>query len=274
MKEDVTNIFKLKPICESINEIKELLIFKKVYEFTEGKLTEERFNNTLEKLYTAKYTYVDNPCDLGIIFKGLENVFENIKEEIIKEEELKVDEYLKEMIEFFHINDIAEQENLKMIIKSKKYEFTIKSMKFFFDNFTKKKLSLPKNAELSTMKLKDLKKTLKKLKDDNIYDYESKGNYYKVYTSLNEKKDAIEFLLKKINTNLNNLKAKFDPSIKIISTKDIDDANVCLNVFKSLINNKIPDIIRHIQNLDEGTIQKFVSYSEHYISIIELDRKK
>ena len=274
MTDDITNLFKLKPICEAINEIKELLLFKKVYEYTQGKNTEERFNNTLDKLYSIKYTYIDNPHDLGIIFKDLENVFENIKEELIKQEESKVDVYLKEMIDFFHIDDISEQKNLKIIIKSKKYEVIIKSMKFFFDNFAKKRLSLPKYIELSTMKLKDLIKTLKKLKEDNIFDYESKGNYYKVYTSLYEKKEAIEFLLNKIDTNLNDLKAKFDPSIKIISIKDIDDANVCLNLFKSFINNKIPDIIRYIQNLDEGTIQKFVNYSNHYISIIELDRKE
>ena len=274
MTDDITNLFKLKPICEAINEIKELLLFKKVYEYTQGKNTEERFNNTLDKLYSIKYTYIDNPHDLGIIFKDLENVFENIKEELIKQEESKVDVYLKEMIDFFHIDDISEQKNLKIIIKSKKYEFIIKCMKFFFDNFAKKRLSLPKYIELSTMKLKDLIKTLKKLKEDNIFDYESKCNYYKVYTSLYEKKEAIEFLLNKIDTNLNDLKAKFDPSIKIISIKDIDDANVCLNLFKSFINNKIPDIIRYIQNLDEGTIQKFVNYSNHYISIIELDRKE
>ena len=177
------------------------------------------------------------------------------------------------MVDYFDIKDDNEKENLKIMIRSKKYEMVVKSIKFFFENFANKKISLPENIELSELKLKDLKRTLKKLKDDNIYDYESNSPFYKVFTSFYDKKEAIDFLLKKINTNIDNLKDKLDPTNRSIRIKDINDAIECLNQFKELIKKNDLEIIGHIQYLDEEIIKKFVSYSKHYPSIIELDRK-
>ena len=123
------------------------------------------------------------------------------------------------------------------------------------------------------MKLSDLRKVLKKLEDDNIYDYKSTSNFYIVFTSFYDKKEAIDFLLKKIDTNIDNLKDKLAPTNRSISIKDTDDANECLNHFKKIKNLNDIKIIEHIKNLEEETIKKFVSYSKHYPSIIELDRK-
>ena len=73
------------------------------------------------------------------------------------------------MKDYFGIRNKEIRNDLSIIIKSKKYELVVKSIKFFFDNFSNKKLTLPKNIELSEINLKELKLTLKKLKDDNIY---------------------------------------------------------------------------------------------------------
>jgi hypothetical protein len=96
------------------------------------------------------------------------------------------------------------------------------------------------------MNLKNLEKTLKDLKDNKIFDYETKSIYYKVFTSFNEKKEAIDFLIKK-KTDINYLKEKLDPTIKSISIsmKDIEDVNECLNHFKKL-NLDSSEIIRYI----------------------------
>ena len=176
------------------------------------------------------------------------------------------------MILYFNIEDTKTKEDLYIIIKSKIYEMDIKSIKFFFENLPNKKLILPKNIEFSEMNLKDLKRTLQRLKDDNIYDYQSNSPFYKVFTSFNEKKEAIDFLIKKINTNIDYLKDKLAPTTKSISIKDIENAIECLNHFKNLkyLNNS--QIIDYIKVLDDEAIEKFVSYSKHYQSIIELDR--
>jgi len=123
------------------------------------------------------------------------------------------------------------------------------------------------------MNLKDLKRTLEQLKKDNIYDYESNSPFYKIFTSFNEKKEAIDFLKSKIDTNIDNLKDKLDPTIKSISIKDIEDAIECLEHFKNLIHLDDSKIMEYIKDLPPKTIVKFVNYSKHYPSIIDLDRK-
>ena len=124
----------------------------------------------------------------------------------------------------------------------------VKSIKFFFENFSNKKLILPKHIELSEMDLKDLKRTLKILKDD-LYDYESNSPFYKVFTSLYDKKEAIDFLIEKIGSNINCLKDKLAPTIKSIFIKDIEDTNECINHFKNLINLDSSEIIEFINQL-------------------------
>ena len=57
----------------------------------------------------------------------------------------------------------------------------VKSIKYFFDNFLNKKLDLPSNINLSEMELTHLKTTLKYLKKNSIYDYESNEPFYRVF---------------------------------------------------------------------------------------------
>jgi len=173
-------------------------------------------------------------------------------------------------------NEEDEKKNdLSIIIKSKRYEMVVKSIKFFFENFQNKKITLPKNIELSEMKLIDLKRSLDKLQNDNIYKYKSdNSDYYKIFTSFYEKKEAIDFLISKAGTGIDYLKKKLDPTTRSLSIKDIKDAIDCLKEISELMkkNNSI-EIMNHLKELDNKTIDKFVNYSKHYPSIIELDRK-
>ena len=273
MKEDIDKLLKLKVISGEIKKVKDLLLFKKIFEKSKGSDQEERFKDAKSQLDKIKELFKNQSSNIEIIFQNFENIFKDIKNELSKKEESKSDEFIKQMEDYFDIKNEENQKDLSIIIKSKKYEMVVKSIKFFFENFSNKKLILPSNIELSEMNLKDLKRTLTNLKNDNIYDYESNSPFYKVFTSLNEKKEAIDFLLEKIDNNIDNLKDKLDPSIKSISIKDIEDAIECLKIFKELINLNGTEIIEYIKDLEPETIEKFVSYSKHYPSIIELDRK-
>ena len=75
--------------------------------------------------------------DIEIIFKDLESIIAELKEELSNQDS-KINEYIKQMIDFFHINEDINTTNLKIIIKNKKYEIIVKSIKFFFDILTKK----------------------------------------------------------------------------------------------------------------------------------------
>ena len=269
MKEDIDKLLGLKQMSEEINKVKDFLLFKKIFESSKGNDQEERFKDAKSQLDKVKILF-KNQSNIEIIFQENKDIFKIIKEELSKKEEYKSDEFIEQMVNYFKINDKTKTD-LSIIIKSKKYEMVIKSIKFFFENFNKK-LSLPENIELSEMNLKDLKNTLEKLKKNNIYDYESNSPFYKLFTSLNEKKEAIDFLKRKKDTDIINLKDKLDPTIISITIKDIEDANECLNHFKDLM--KIGSqglIIKKIAEFSDEIIMKFVSYSKHYPSIIELD---
>ena len=68
------------------------------------------------------------------------------------------------MIEYFGIKNEKVIKDLVFLIKSKKYEMIIKSIKYFFDHFSDEKLYLPNNINLSELKLESVKSTLKNLK--------------------------------------------------------------------------------------------------------------
>ena len=179
------------------------------------------------------------------------------------------------MKDYFNIKDTSIINDLKILIKSKRYENNIKSIKYFFEICLNKKLQLPRDINLSQLKLENLKNILKELKINNIYDYESSNSYYKVFTAFYEKKEAIDFLLKYINTDINilrkQLKNKMNPINRTISIKDIEDTIKCLTHLQKFINKNVSEILDYIKLLSEEDISKFVNYSKKYSFIIELD---
>ena len=126
------------------------------------------------------------------------------------------------------------------------------------------------------MNLRDLKTILKNLRDDNIFDYESGSSFYKIFTSFYNKKEAIDFLLCKINHNIHYLKDRLYrlvPTNRSISIKDIDNTIDCLFHFQILIKDKDLKIIEYIKNLNEKSINTIIYYSNYYSLIIELNVK-
>ena len=175
------------------------------------------------------------------------------------------------MIDYFDIKNELSKKDSIIMLKSKKYERDIKNIKFSFDNFSSVKLRLLNNIELSKMKMIDLKNILNKLKRDNIYDYESDNHYYKIFTSIYEKKEEIDFLMSKINNNNDDLK---DQSNKRITINQIEDTIECLNQFKIIIQLDNKEMPNYIKNLTDDKINKFISYSKIYKTIIELGRNE
>ena len=281
IQQDIQELTRLKPLCDEINKVKDFLFFKRIFEKARGKDEKERFLDALNNLNSIKRLFEVQKYDIEIIFKFQENeetkkfkkIFENIKDEISKKDELYSDKFIEQMIEYLNIKDENNQKDFIIIIKSKKYESIVKSIKFFIEDCLNKKLTtLPKDIELSKMNLTNLKSTLKDLKDQNIFDYDFNSPSYKIFTSFFDKRESIDFLLSQKRTNFNDLKNKLSPINRSISIKDIDDATICLNELKKLKSQNSSEIIEHIKNLDEGTISKIVSYSKSCSSIIELDR--
>ena len=267
------------PLCEEIKKVKDFLLFKKIFENAQGKNQAELFADATKKLSGLKESFKKNSSNIESIFNdpNYVNTFKDIKEELGRKSESKSKDFIDQMIDYFSIKSPTSINDLKMIINSKKYEMIVKSIKYFFDNISGKKLILPGNIILSEMDLKKLKITLEDLKRKNIYDYEQISPYYRVFTSIYEKKEAIDFLISKLNTNTkelgNELKDKLDPTNRSISIKDIDDTIDCLNHFKAFINYDSPKIINYIKDLKEEQIKQFESFSKKFGSIIELDTK-
>ena len=273
----IRELFKLTTMCDEINKVKDFLLFKKIFEKSKGRDREERFKEALIILKFIK-KYFEKTNDIETIFKFKlkrenENIFENIKDDLSKKKDSQSELFVVQMIEYFNIRDENNRKDLIILIKSKKYELIVKSIKFFIEDCLNKKLSLPKDLELSKMDLRNLKIILSELKHQNIYENESWSSFYKIFTSFYNKKEAIDFLLSKIESNFDDMKYKLVPTNRSISMKDIEDAKVCLNLLKEIKNRNGQEIIEYCKYLDEETINKIVNYSKNYSSIISLETK-
>ena len=275
----IESLEKHNDLCDEIKKVKDFLLFKKIFENAQGQNQSELFDDATKKLSLLKESFIKNSSNIELIFNEADyvNTFKDIKEELSRKIESKSKTFIDQMIDYFNIKNETTINDLKMIINSKKYEMIVKSIKYFFDNFSDKRLNLPNDINLSEMNLKDLKLTLNELSRDDIYNYKVVSRYCRVFTSFYEKKEAIDFLKSKLNIDTkefcNKLKDKLDPTNRSISIKDINDTIECLTHFKTFINSNPSDIIKYVKLLDEEQIKKFESFSKKYGSIIELDSK-
>ena len=275
----ISYLEKHNTLCNEIKKVKDFLLFKKIFENAQGKDQTEFFEDARKKLKTLKTLFDKNSTNIEVIFneEKFAPTFKDIREELGMKTENKSKEFISQMVDYFSIKDKGVISDLKMIINSKKYENIIKSIKYFFNNFLDKKLILPRNINLSEMNLETLKSTLKDLKTNDIYDYEQNSPYYRVFTSIYEKKEAIDFLISQIKSDdkklSEKLKDKLDPTNRSISIKNINDTIECLIHFKTLVNLDAKGILNYIQLLTEEQIKTFESFSKKFGSIIELNSK-
>ena len=268
-------------LCNEIKELKDFLLFKKIYENAMGKDQSDRFNNAKKKLENLKKSFAKNTYkNIEVIFneKEFETTFQIIKEELSSTtEKNKSQDFIDQMIKYFDIKQQTVKDDLTMIINSKRYEMILKSIIYFFDNFFNQQLDWPKNKDLSKMNLETLKIILKDLKHRKIYDYTSNSSYYRIFTSSYGKKQAIDFLKENINIAIDSLKKNLinnlDPTNRKLSIKDINDTCECLNQLKILEKLDALGKLNHIQRLNERQIKSFENYMAKFASIIELNSK-
>ena len=275
MQESIKELTKNKTLCLEVNHYKNLLIFQIIFDNATGLGLdqEKRFIRAKEKLLEIKEKFKNDKISIEVIFKEDEKIFSKIKDELSKKEEKKSKEFIEQMINYFKINE-KNKEDFEIILKSKKYEIDVKSIKYFFDIFDSNILKFPNNLDLSKMSLKNLRNTLESLEKSKIYNYKNDENYYKIFISFYQKKQAIDFLKEKINNGikLDYLEERLDPTKRRLTIEQIKDTIKCLETLKELQKNKGTDMLKYITKLDEETIKKFISYSKIYQAIIELDR--
>jgi len=294
---------ELKKVCEEINKVKDLLLFKIIYDEAYGNDQNKRFNEGINKLNKIQSLLDKDNFNIKEMYEDKDNqkIFDKIKN-IVSKNESNADLLIDQMIDYYldkiegttDAKEIKEEKRKKMkeekkeliddliiIFKSKKYEIDLKSINFFFENFNPNDKTwiekLPKEYEsLSKMDLEELKNNLKVLKNNKIYDYTQKSNYFKLFTSLYEKKEAIDFLLSKTDISIKYLYDRIEPSNRTLNIKNIEDCEKCINIFKTFKEYKNNfDLFEYIKqefNKDNEKISIFESYSKNYASIIELDR--
>ena len=283
-RKPIEKLERLIPLCDEIKKVKDFLLFKKIFENAQGRDQAEIFEVARRELKILVELFKKNSENIEVIFneKEFESTFKDIKEELGRKKEIKSKEFIGQMIDYFNIKKKSVINDLTILINSKKYEMIVKSIKYFFDNFSdkKKELILPKNINLSEMNLKTLRNTLNDLKKAEIFDYETNSPYYRVFISVYEKKEALDFLKRNIKSNdkefkelSKKLQYKLDPTNRSISIEDIKDTIECLKIFSSLINLDAKEIINCIKLLTEEQIKTFESFSKKFWSIIELENK-
>ena len=282
MQETIQKLKELKIIADQVKKYKDFLFFKVLYSEALGIDQEKRFNEAINKLDKFK-DLLDQNSTVNQIYQKFGEVINKIKD-MLSHNESKTDEFINQMIDYFELKDKKELiKEFTLLIKSKKFERDLKGIIYFFENFQKKdnnddwikKLSF-KNINLSELNLEDLKKKLKELNENGIYDYEGNNNYCKLFTSLYEKKESIDFLLLlKTNKDINILYERIDPTNPSITMENIKNIEECMKVFDKLIEIKDNfKILNYIKQLNDQQIRKFEIYSKDYSSIIELYRNE
>ena len=280
--EPIEKLKALGAIAKQVESFKGFLLFRVIYENTKGNNQEVRFNTAKEELEKIKDLLAKEKPDIDEIYKQNKETFDIIKRKLINNEK-RSKEFFESFKKYFNIGDNKENkelmDDLTLLFNSKKYELYLKSIIYFFNIFEGNneisQILLKEYQKLSELSLKDLKVKLKELKDIGIYDYQTKNNYSKFFTSLYGKKEAIDFLISKINTDINELYDRIDPNSPTITIQKIDDTKICIEVFNQFKKKKnYYKIFEYIKNLNKNEINAFESYSKVFSSIIKLDRNE
>ena len=246
VQESIKNLKRFQTTEKEIIKVKDFLLFKVLYDEALGNNQEKRFDEATKKLKEIEALFEKNATSNEIYQKN-KDIFNKIKD-MLSNNESKANNFIDQMIKHFKIKDKKDLiSELTLIFKSKMYEMDLKSIIYFFESLNIQKDNnknkwdskiSSKYKALSEMNLKDLKESLKELEVNKIYDYKKSNNYFKLFTSLYEKKEAIDFLLSKINQNksktkqdINALYDRIDPTNRTITLENIKDTEECIKIF-------------------------------------------
>jgi len=221
-----------------------------------------------------------NNVPIKTIYITYQNIFNKIKD-ILSDDEVKAEQLINQIKDYCKIKIKTELiDDLTIILKSKKYEKDLKSIIFFFESLNPAdnlwKTNFPEVYEtLSEADLEDLKRILGELKTKGIYDYEKNNDYVKLFTSLYEKKEAIDFLKSKKIQDMKYLRDRIDPIVQNLTLEDIEDTEECIKIFSKFKEKDNFTVFKYIKSkINYQQINKFENFSKNYLSIIDLDRNE
>ena len=279
IKELLDKCNDLEKTAKKIYEVKDFLLFNIIYEMNASNDENKNFKIACDKLDEIDKSIKSTNATATEIYSLYTNIFEKIREKISNDEE-KANKFVNDLKKYYKLNNEDLIEKLTILFKSKKYEKDINSIIFFFSYFEKnnkkweEQLSKEKYKDLSKNSFEDIIKKLEELKQNGIYVYNNIQEYNKLFTCLNEKEEAIEFLFEKIGKDISYLRNRIQASEKRINVQNIIDTEQCISNIDYM--NKMNDnfkIFSYIKkNLDKTAIEQFENYSKKYTIIIELDR--
>ena len=283
-----TDIEKLKIKTKKIKKVKHLLLFNVIYDLSEKRDENIRFEESFDKLDTIGISLKelndlnDNGNIDNIIAEGLNKLnkeyndsFNQIKKKLCNNKE-DAEKFKNDIIKFYELSNSNLIKKLDIFFNSKKYELDIKSIIFFFnchfqkDDWNEKLLQndFEKGWEKD---FKNIQNDLDKLNTNQIYDYTNIKYYNKLFTCLYEEEEAIDFLFNRTSDDILKLKDKIQPTDTTINIKDLLDTENCVNIINQLkeikANKKKFDFITTLSN---KIINQFENYSKIYSSVIEL----
>ena len=220
-----------------VDLVQDFLLFNPIYRNTKGKNQDIRFYLAFEKLEEISRLLEEKEGhNIDQIYEGNKKIFDDIKNKLINNDKIsdKFFETLKYYINFEENKELFD--NLFLLFNSKKYELDIKSIIYFFNYLNKEDewlKNLSKNySKLSEMNLNELKKNLKEFPDNKIFDYQEKNtNYLKLFRALYEKRESIDFLNEKTNSDIIILYDRMDPNSPTITIQNLYDIKKCIEVF-------------------------------------------
>ena len=270
----------LKNKADNVNEVKNFLLFKVIYEINPKKDDISDFNEAYKK-YKSIGKFLNEKSDVNKLYEENKIVVNKIRDMLCNNED-DATIFIEDLKRLYKITNDTLIDELMILFNTKKYDLEINSIISFFKYFPKdkdnewnKKLS-KEYLNLPQKSPQEIKNRLKELKDNNIYNYRGKNNYYtKLFKCLYNKQEAIEFIFEKINQNINvdYLEEKIQPTNRAINIEDVIATEKCIfhmNKMKDQENNF--KRLDYVKGLDPKEIDNFDKYSKIYSYIIELDR--
>ena len=276
IKDKLSNAKMLKNKADIINKSKNFLLFKIIYKLNTNKEEDKKFDFSYDKLEEIRKSF-NNYINIDELYKKYKDIFDKIKDSLNNNGD-QVDKFINDLINFYNINNETLIDELIIFFKIEICEIDINSMIFFFNYFeTNNKTWNMKLSEkyINISLIKDygkIKEKLFELKNNKIYDFKISKNYYKIFTCLYEKKEAIDFLFYKTKEFNEELKDKIQPFENINITKNVINAEICiLEIQKMKEIKENHKILNYIKSMNQNIIEQFINYSKVYRSIINFD---
>ena len=271
---------QLKEKADKIEKVKDFLLFNVIYDLNARKDDETNFKEAFAKYSNIKKYLNNDKGNVNKLYEENKDIVNKIRD-ILCNNETEAEKFMDKLKQNFCINNDSLMDELTILFNTKKYDLEIKSIISFFECFPADDDDLSKKLSKDYLNLSeknplDIKKKLNELNDKEIYNYRGNNNYYtKFFKSLNNKKEAIEFIFEKINKNINidYLEDKIQPTNRTISLEDVIATERCI-IHMSKMKDKKDNFerLQYIKNLEKKEIDYFEKFSQIYNYIIELDR--